>query len=345
MWNGFIGQTIATSTRIQRHLGVALLVAALVICVLGTRRLANVVYGPVEYDDVKSLSDRTFIFRDFASVQGSKTVSTGIAAIERTTRNGTVESEKTTGEYMAMMLDGHILIVKAHPSAVDAKYIGRLVPLPDDVKAGIFSNMGDRDLEANTLPVMLDASEEYDEGGLVLGGLAAVVLLVLGLVSLFLAKRRRESPEKHPLCKALEQYGSLYTVVPQIDGEAVAQSSLHLIGGVTITQNWLVKCGVHKAIVMRRDELVWVYKKLTKHSFNFIPTGTTYSSVLRDSRGKLLEISDHEQQVENVLASLVNPMPWIIVGYNKDVEDMYNKARAEFAESVARRRENMISKL
>ncbi len=252
--------------------------------------------------------------------------------------------KRTTGEYMAMMLEKHILIVKAHPNSADAKYTGTLVSLPGDVKSSIFSDVGDHNMEAITLPVMLDASEEYDEGGLIFGGLAASALLVWGLASLFLAKRRRYSPETHPLCKALEQYGSLFTLVPQIDGEVGAQGSTNM-PGTTITPNWLLRWGVYKAIVVRKDEIVWVYKKRTKHSINLIPTGTTYCSVIRDSRGKLLEVSGSEQQVESMLVSLVNPMPWIIAGYDKELENMYNKKRVDFVEAVAKRRATITSKL
>ena len=53
---------------------------------------------------------------------------------------------------------------------------------------------------------------------------------------------------------------------------------------------------------MRRDEIIWAYKKRTKHSVNFIPTGSSYSLVVRDARDKLLELSNSEQLVNSYLA-------------------------------------------
>jgi hypothetical protein len=333
MWNGFVGRSIAATTKNLRRIGVGLLLTIVAIGLFGARKLANVMQGPIQLDEGRlvSAAEQKYIWRDYATVEGTETASTGVTEIEKTMRNGAVESQRTTGEYMAVVVGKHILIVAAKPGVTSRKYSGTIVPLLDDLKSHIFVN--EPDLWAATFPVMLDTT------GLVL----VALLLILGLWAIFLSNRRGEDPERHPLCKALSKYGPLYTLVPEIDTEFSAGASA--LSGVTFTQNWVIKCSVFQTLVMRRDEIVWVYKKRTKHSVNFIPTGTTFSSILRDSRGKLVEVSASEEHVNNLLAFIAQPMPWIIVGYDRKIEKLYKKQRQSFVETVTQRKVSMLSRV
>jgi hypothetical protein len=162
------------------------------------------------------------------------------------------------------------------------------------------------------------------------------------LWTLYKAKRRSENPETHPLCKALSQYGPLHTLVPEIDGEASTAAST--LGGVTFTVNWIILCSLTKTVAMRRPEIVWIYKKRTKHSVNFIPTGTTYSLILCDSRGKMLEISNAEPQLDAYLASLAEQTPWVKFGYDRKLEKLYKKQRPAFVEAVSERKSLMLAR-
>jgi hypothetical protein len=336
MWNGFIGKRIAATTKNLRRWSIALFIAAVSISLLGARTFLNVMRGPAELDEsqLAALPDPTFALRNYATVHGTKTVSTEIEEIEKTTRNGAVESKRTTGEYMAMIVGSRILIVKTMPGAKAEKYTGTIVLLPDDLKKELFANIADSKLQAATLPLMLDASEDYADG-LMPGGVMVGILLLISLWTYIKSKTRSEHPETHPLCKALSQYGPLYTIVPEIDEEARTAAST--LGGVTFTVNWMIVCSLTKTVAMRRQEIVWVYKKRTKHSVNFIPVGTTNSLALRDSRGKLLQIYGSEQYIDNCLSSLVKETPWIIVGYDRKLEKLYKKQRPAFVEAVATR--------
>jgi hypothetical protein len=136
MWNGFIGQRVTATTKTLRRLGLGLLMVALVLGLYGARTFVNVMHGPAQLNDARlaAISDPTFELHDYACIQGRKTFSTGITSIEKTTRNGVVESERTTGEYMAMIVGKRILVVKAKPGDQAQQFTGRIVSLPDDLK-------------------------------------------------------------------------------------------------------------------------------------------------------------------------------------------------------------------
>jgi hypothetical protein len=340
MWQEFIGQRIAATTKTLRRLGIALLLAALALSLYGARTFVNVMQGPAQFDDARLsvITNPAFELRDYATVEGRNTVTTGITSIEKTTRNGAVESQRTTGEFMAMIVGKHVFVVKAKAGETVQKYTGGIVSLPDDVKKAIFSDMADPDLQAATLPVMLDATGSYGDE-LILGYPVIGILVLSGLWASVQSKRRTENPERHPLCKALSGYGHLYSVVPQIDGEFSAANST--LGGATFTRSWVISCWLTKSLVMRRDEVIWVYKKRTKRSVNFIPVGSTYALILRDTRGKLLEISISEQYVDGYISSLAEQTPWVIFGHDRNLEKLYSKQRQAFAQAVAERKAAM----
>lgn len=347
MWNGFVGQTIASTSRTQRTIGQIFMFLCLAIVLYSSRTIINLVRGPTQIGEERlaSLSNPVLNFWNFVTVDGSETITTGIESIQRSTRNGVVESEKVTGEYMAMAVGKHLLVVKAKPAEKAKKYTGTIVALPVDVKKRIFSDAKDapEELEAATIPVMLDASKNYADDDFWSGLSVAVLFALLAIWLFYLYKRRTDSPEKHPLAKAISQYGPLYSLVPQIDAEVNAGSAYLL--GVKMTDNWLISCTITKSNVMRRDEVVWAYKKKTKHSVNLIPTGTSYSTVLRDSRGKAFEVSaSTEQQTEGFLSGIVNRTPWVVVGFDKDLEKLYMKNVAEFSALVVQRKATMASR-
>jgi hypothetical protein len=338
MWNGFIGQTIASTSRTLRTLGKILMFIVLAILVYSSRKIINLAVGPAKLDERQLTALTSPSLRDYATVEGRDTDTTGVEAIQRSTRNGVVESEKVTGEYMMTVVGKHLLVVKAKPHEKAGVYTGAVVTLPPDLKTRIFSGAKDADeIEAATFPVILDASKEYADDDFWSGIGGAVLLGLIALRLFYLYKKRTDSPEKHPLAKAIAQYGPIYSLVPQIDAE-VAAGSAYLLG-VRMTDNWLISCTITKSTVMRRDEIVWAYKKRTKHSVNFIPTGTTYSSVLRDSRGKAFEISgSNEQQVEGFLDGVLKQTPWVVVGFDKEINKLYTKNLTEFSSLVAKRR-------
>jgi hypothetical protein len=162
------------------------------------------------------------------------------------------------------------------------------------------------------------------------------VLVLSSLWALYHSWHRTESPESHPLGKALARYGPLYSLVPQIDVDAAAGTAN--FGGTTFTRNWILTCGWTRATAMCRDEIIWAYKKRVKHSVNFMPTGSTYSLVLGDARGQLLELSNSEQNVDLYFRSLADQTPWIVFGHEPEVERLYKKERESFVQSVSERK-------
>ena len=334
MWNGFIGQRIAASAKAFRWWAIALFLVAALMSAAWTKTALNLMHGPKRLDEAAlgAISDPTPPSRDYATVQGTDPTPTGYAEITTETNDaGIVQSKRTTADYMVLFVGKRALLVKVVPGNKATTYTGTIVPFPSDVKAKLASDLADDPKTlADFLPVMLDATDDYGDG-IVPVGIFVIGLVAAGLWTLIKSKKYRENPESHPICKGLSQYGSLYTLVPEIDEES---KTAGVVGGATITRNWII-CG---RTVMRRDEIVWAYKKRTKHSVNFIPTGTTFAMVVRDTRGKLIEIANSEQNVDSHLMGWAEQMPWVVFGYDSKREKLYRKQRAGFVGVVSERK-------
>src|SRR6266436_2270869 len=124
MWHGFIGQRIAATTKTLHRVGIVLLLAALALGLASARTFINVMKGPTQFDEIRlaGITNPAVLLHNYATVQGRNTISTEITSIEKTTRNGVVTSQRTTGEYMAIIVGKHILLVKAKPGQIAPTY-------------------------------------------------------------------------------------------------------------------------------------------------------------------------------------------------------------------------------
>lgn len=85
-------------------------------------------------------------------------------------------------------------------------------------------------------------------------------------------------------------------------------------------------------------DLIWIYKKQTKHSVNFIPTGTTYEVVIHLRDGSETTQSAGAEAVDQALATLAQNCPWIVAGYSEELRKLWSKSPNEFIAQVDARR-------
>ncbi len=92
-----------------------------------------------------------------------------------------------------------------------------------------------------------------------------------------------------------------------------------------------------KPHVLLNDEIVWAYQKTTTHRTNGIKTGTTYSVVLNTIDKKKYESQNvftkrqseisvaGEQNALETLEYIGQTMPWVLLGFDNDLNRLYNK--------------------
>ncbi len=147
------GTIKAAALKDNRGAAIALtVVVAICAGILGLnwRYVYNFVTGPYQFDAALSAAPGP---REFVRATGTL-VPTGVVE-ELTIRllRGATESKSVTAQYLAMNIDGRLLIVKTEPDFSGSTAEGRLVPLPVAVGASL------KALPAH--PWMIDAETGY----------------------------------------------------------------------------------------------------------------------------------------------------------------------------------------
>src|SRR5207302_1608302 len=82
------------------------------------------------------------------------------------------------------------------------------------------------------------------------------------------------SYEESPIYKWLEHYTQPpATTAQMIEEELRRPAEVWSIGSLKLTSSWLMNQSFFDLTIMNLIEVVWVYQKVTRHYYNFIPTG------------------------------------------------------------------------
>jgi hypothetical protein len=86
-----------------------------------------------------------------------------------------------------------------------------------------------------------------------------------------------------------------------MEAEREALAPRYKGGGWLVTDKFLVQSTLFSFDLLRLYDLLWAYKRVTKHSVNFIPTGKTHQAVLA-CYGGVATVNAKEMAVEGIIA-------------------------------------------
>ena len=250
-------------------------------------------------------------------MKGDDSSETGLQEVERETEGGTVKRETVKAKYSILLLNKHLLIVKSHPNESGAVYTGELGDLTSDVRSNIVTPLLKEHPNANQafLPFMLDTTGFRDEGYVALALCIPAFLLAAWLIAKVM--RRTADVASHPVVQRASMYGTLPDVAQQFEIEI--QGNIVKIGRATITQSWVFLPSRFGLSICRIPDLIWAYKKVTKHYTNFIPTGKSYEIIMYDRFGKPLQMQARQKKIDAMLTLLAERAPWAVFGYSDDL--------------------------
>lgn len=320
-------------------LGLAVLA---VVGALTLRYYINMFSGPraVSASELIQITNPDTENRYYVSVDGEKALDTGVQMVSRSRRSGT---ERVTANYVALVVEDRLLVVKTPnelPSSNDqipTHYEGALVAMPSDIQREVVSDIEAHvpELKGRFLPYMLDAGS-FNTGGII-GLVLMVPLLLLCVFVIVRAVQRNSDPSKHPFVSRLKRFGDPAVVSSEIEAEM--QSAHPQLGDVHVTRNWMVMATKSHFQAMRLSDMVWMYKQVTQRRVNGIPAGKSYAAHLFDSHGMKIEIPGKEEAVDQVIGQVYAAAPWVLAGYNADIQKAWNKDRASLVAAVAQRRQ------
>jgi len=341
MWDDFITRQIRRTNRNLLILGTVILAAlgaALGAC---WRDAYNFVLGPfptssAELAQIKSPDGPK---RYFLKVKGEESFLTGMRVVDAN------DHDKIRAEIIALTVGDRLLLVKAPLDKDRVQFSGTLAEIPPQLFSGVVAPWNTKypDKKGMFLPFMLDTTGFRSDSDNLLAAAGAGVIGLIGLGLVGIPLRRMLMPDKHPLLVQLAKYGSLQDVRIRLDSELRAEGGGEKFGAMQITTNWLMDAAAYKTGVMATKDVVWAYPKVTKHYHSGIPTGKTYSAIIRDSKGQSLEISGKKDSVPKMLESLQRRMPWVLLGFNKELDTMWLKEKPKFFQLMEQRRAKLAT--
>lgn len=323
------------------------LIVAVLVLIIGTnyRYCANFLLGcqPVSNTELAGITSPEQRWRNFVTVTGTKAVTTGYQDIVKHMRNGQVTSTEIKDEYVFLRVGEKLLLVKAPPGKEQLEYSGELETTEYSVTAGLVRPLIAQRPEAAAavLPYTLNAADFRNNGYAML--ILVVPLLALAGWNCLKAVRRSSEPQLAPVWKNLAAFGNAEQLSQQIEAE-LQPAMIRKYGKLQLTSQWMVRRKFFSTWVSPVADVAWVYKKVTKHSVNFIPTGKTYSVVLVGRHRQRTEEQMKEKAVNELLADMAQRVPWALFGFDQNLDKAWRKDPAAVISTVDSRRQQYQSK-
>lgn len=343
MWGNIVGRQIR---RGSRNLLITGLIAVLILAALifsNDRYLLNFLAGPTPMTPTALLkiNDVDSLPRYYVYISKVRVKDTGVQSVEQSVDEGTgkVESQKVDAEYFIAKIGNKWLLVKSPDPTPRSEYTGALVRTPSDVRAQFQPVLDKHNLKWDDvfLPYSLDATGFNTRGFVILA--ASLLLAFIGIAAIPRGLRRLRDPSVSPVARTLQKYGSRPEVVAsQIDNDFAQSRKEWSWPSLMLSKSWLLKPTLYGLAVMNLDDLVWSYEKVVRRRVDFIPIGKNYSAVICDRHGQTIEHAAKRKAVASVLEELAKRAPWAVVGYSKEIEQMFKKNRAGFVAAVEERR-------
>lgn len=303
-----------------------LLAVIILIVAANYRYCVNFVLGcqSISNAELAAINSPEQRWRNFVSVSGTKSVNTEYRDVVNHMEGSRVVSTEIKDEYILLRVGDKILLVKADPGKEKLEYSGELVAITDRVREDLLRPLAaeDADLARAVLPFTLNAADYRSNGYTML--MIGLPVLALALWNCLKAVRRSGEIQTSPVWKNLAVYGNAEQLSQQIEAE-LQPAMIRKYGKLQIAQQWMVRRKTFSTWVSPIADLVWIYKKVTKHSVNFIPTGKTYSVVLVGRHRQRIEEQMKEKAVNEMLADMTARLPWAIFGFDQNLDRAWRK--------------------
>ena len=269
----------------------------------------------------------------FLSLKGEKVVPVG-----RSTKKGI-----TVAEYRVLVMGDRLLLLKEEVNAPQKMEVeGVTASMPSQIQSQLNAMVAEarkKDPKLALIPVMLETTRgRYD------GAWGALFGLLILPFTWILKKAWLESGDhtRHPEFTKLAYLGPPAEAVRSIEEE---MESPHNFGGSwKLTPNWMVQVGWMSIQLVPLTSVVWGYKKVTRtKAYGVVTVSTTSSIVIKQRDGQSIEMTLSDAVGTQALETLAERAPWMVLGYNDELEALWSKRRQDFLDAVDARRARLAA--
>lgn len=313
-----------------------LLAAAVLTAAAQQRYIYNFINGPFTLgaDDLAQIHDVTTTPKYFVRVAGSKALDTGLERISVRKRNGVETSRSVSARYYALVMGDRLLLTKTSQGPLKT-IEGYLEPIPFEVVTNLFNSVDVAALRPRFYPFFVN-----DESFRFNGYVQIAVALVFGFLFVRMAMpawRYMKDVSSHPSVRRVNSWGDATGVA--VAAEREFHSPRYKGGEWRVGDNYFVRSSIFSFDILRNSDLLWAYKRVTKHSVNFVPTGKSHNAVLICDGGTA-EVAGSDQSTEALLAFVAQHAPWAFLGYSDELANAFKKSTDVFCAAVEQRKQD-----
>jgi len=338
----WIATRIRATARRRFVTWVLVLIAGAWLATSDHRYVTNFFRGPYQLTqvDLDAISDVTLTPRYYARVNGERVIDTGLREYSVHTRNGVETGREESGAYRALVIGNRFLVVRTASGTESPVAEGKLAPWPAELDAQLFDTKEMLALRSNFYPFYLDGDSFRRPGYVVMA--IGVVFLLLFAWKAIPAWRVMRDPEHDPLARRIASWGDPVAVAVEAEREW-ENPLLKAKAGWRFGNKYLMHSRFFTFDLLRFQDVLWAYKKITKHSVNFIPTGKTYEAIVNCYSGTAT-IPAKEKRVQELLEFAQQRAPWAIFGFSDELAATFRKHQQDFANGVEQRRQQWQQK-
>lgn len=197
----------------------------------------------------------------------------------------------------------------------------REIFLPYAVKMGIISTYGYSKSSATILRVFLIA--------VLLSGILTIYIGVIGGNIRKIEKYCREQGDKEMYMRELEDFYK--SGIP--------------VQGIRMDEQYFMAVRGADCFFAESRDLLWVYKRITRHYTNGIPMGKTYALIVKKEDGTGFDIPmGKEAEADEAMKYVARKMPYLFFGYENDLRKKYFRNLDEMIYEVQRRRQEYLQR-
>lgn len=274
--------------------------------------------------------------QNYVTVTGVDVFDTGLQYLEHTYESGskTIRSTKVKADYAYLVLFDKLLVVCTDPGKGQGlSFTGVIKPMPNDLRNALFEPEEDltlSDFDEIVLPYFLDT--QVSKLGGYAGFIAWLLLFIFIVWSLVKLMGRLSDRNRHPVYKALAPYGNPEAVAALID-EEIEQEGFAAIRRLVLTKGWLLWKRAFSLKVVPLEDVLWIYKNVTRQRVNYIPVGKTYSLRVHFKNQNFWAVGMKQKEVDRAVAAIGERAPNAIAGYSDQLKYMWEKDFSAFIDA------------
>lgn len=175
----------------------------------------------------------------------------------------------------------------------------------------------------------------------VMGLIVSISIISISIYQFILVYRRNEDAFNHPDMNRFLKWGEDYGTCAFTMDEELKENKRTDISGTYFTRNFVIIPSFYRYRWFQFSEVCWAFIRVTKHSINFIPTGTTHEvNVFLDNRDV---VTIESNKSEDLLHHLIRKAPFALYGYSAQIKEAWSTDTSNFISIVKQRKNQFLA--